>query len=71
MIRRALRPLARSFEVAEPYIAAALFVGGLVGLVATGFGWQPPVWVIAVIGWILVAREGHDMLGDWLDDEVA
>ena len=70
-----LKRLYNAFDVAEPYIAWFLLVAGLLGVLLTVVGVLPPFGdnlfgrIVASLGWLLVALEGHDRAGDWLEEE--
>lgn len=60
----------RIVDRARRPLAWTLLVGGLAGVVATAFGWRAQVWLIATIGWLLVALYGFDQLHADLEQEL-
>lgn len=66
----------RGFERVALPVAWVEFVGGLVALILTAFGFLPPfgddLWgrVLTCIAWLLFAQEGFHELRDRLEEEL-
>ncbi len=76
-LRRLIRPLLRAYDATLPYLGLTAFLLGIVAGILTAVGQLPPIvggdklWprISNSLLWFLVASEGFDYLGDWLEDE--
>lgn len=64
-----MSPLYRLFQWVEPYVGQTFLYGGAAGALAAGFGWQPPTWLIGVLAFFLLAKEGYNDLKGMVEDE--
>ena len=66
--------LYRAFERIDPYVGwfclivgMVMFVLTLVGLASFGDGWR--IYLASLAGWLVLAADGFDRVGDWMDEE--
>lgn len=65
-----LRLLYRFFDVADRPLSWTFIVLGIVGAGASAIGWVAPIWLVGIIGFVLLGKQGYNDLKESVEEEV-